>query len=60
MIRKDLEDNFALLHILRNPHGWSDESVRDARNRAATELERLWALERKVKMLANELLEDVK
>ena len=52
MISKQLEDNFAMLHILRNPHGWSDESVRDIRNKAAAELERLWALERKVKLVA--------
>lgn len=35
----------ALLHILRNPHGWSDEAVRDVRQKAADELERLWRLE---------------
>lgn len=29
------------LQILRNPHGWSEESVREARLWAADELERL-------------------
>jgi len=57
VIDKRLEDNFAMLHILRNPYGWSDEAVREVRNKAASELERLWALERKVKLVADELLE---
>lgn len=32
----------ALLHLLRNPHGWGEETIREARLKAAKELERLW------------------
>lgn len=39
------KDRDFLLHILRNPHGWSEEAVRDARKKAADELHRLWKLE---------------
>jgi hypothetical protein len=35
-------DRDTLLHLLRNPWGWSDDTVREARLKAADELERLW------------------
>lgn len=34
-----------LLHLLRNPWGWSEDTVREARLKAADELERLWRTE---------------
>jgi len=34
-----------MLHILRNPYGWSDEVVREMRLKAADELERLYGIE---------------
>lgn len=45
----------ALLHILRNPHGWSDDAVRDVRQQAADELERLWRLEQSIRHLHADL-----
>lgn len=50
----------ALLHILRNPAGWSEETVRDARQKAAAELERLWRVEASAQTIAGELAEAVK
>lgn len=46
------EDQDTLLHLLRNPDGWSDEVIRDARQKAANELERLWKQERTMKHIA--------
>ena len=39
------KDRDTLLHILRNPHGWSEEVMREIRLKASDELERLWNLE---------------
>ena len=33
------------LHILRNSHGYSDDTLRDMRLKVCDELERLWRLE---------------
>ncbi len=49
------DDRDVLLHLLRNPHGWSEEAVREARIKAADELERLWRFERNTLMLANQI-----
>lgn len=49
------QESNILLHILRNPSGWSDETVRDARTKAANELERLWRLEKSVQFATSEL-----
>lgn len=46
------EDQDTLLHLLINPDGWSDEVIRDARQKAANELERLWKQERTMKLIA--------
>lgn len=40
------KDQDFLLHLLRNPHGWGEEAVREARLKAADELSRLWKNER--------------
>ena len=45
-------DKDTLLHLLRNQYGWSDEVIRDARQKAANELERLWKQERTMKHIA--------
>lgn len=45
-----------LLHLLRNPFGWSTEVVREARLKAADELERLWRLEANAVELAKEFV----
>lgn len=50
------ESREALLHLLRNPHGWSEDAIRDARLRAAKELERLWMMERSAKMALGDLV----
>lgn len=50
-----VEARQSLLHILRNPSGWSEEAVHDVRNRAAGELERLWMVERQLKIIASDL-----
>lgn len=39
----DLKNIDNVLHVLRNPHGWNDHVVRDARLAAADEIERLHA-----------------
>jgi hypothetical protein len=44
-----------LLHLLRNPWGWSEDTVREARLKAADELERLWRTENAVTELHNEM-----
>lgn len=51
-----LEQRDAVLHILRNPHGWSEDAVLDVRRRCAAELERLWRLERAVQRIAGDLM----
>ena len=48
------QKNF-MLHVLRNPHGWSEEVIREMRLKAADELERLYALEARVNRFVNEL-----
>lgn len=53
-------DRSALLHILRNPAGWNEETVRDARQKAAAELERLWRVEASAQYIASELAEAMK
>jgi hypothetical protein len=53
------KDRNTLLHILRNPYGWSDETVRDVRKKAADELERLWSFEKHVSELSNSLSDEV-
>lgn len=52
MTRKDRN---ILLHLLRSPYGRSDDVVREARQKAADELERLWALESCVREVATDL-----
>lgn len=37
----DLKNIDQVLHVIRNPHGWNDHVVRDARLAAAIEIERL-------------------
>lgn len=46
-----------MLHLLRNPHGWSEETIRDARIKAAAELERLWSVTERMQLAAKELNE---
>lgn len=53
------EQRDSVLHILRNPYGWSDDAVRDVRQRSASELERLWRLEKHVQQLTSDLLDAV-
>lgn len=53
------EQRDSVLHILRNPHGWSEDAVRDVRQRSASELERLWRLEHQVQRHTSDLLEAV-
>jgi len=48
-------DDAALLHILKNPNGWSEETKRDAMNRAAKELERLIRFESEARSMAREI-----
>lgn len=55
----ETEEQRTLLHILRNPHGWGDEAVREVRIKAAKELERLWRFERCVQQCAQDLNEAV-
>lgn len=55
MRRTDESDRSVMLHILRNPAGWSEETVRDVREKAAAELERLWRKEHQVMGLVSEL-----
>lgn len=50
------EDKQALLHVLRNPYNWSQDTVRDVRNQAADELQRLWNLESEVARRAKALV----
>lgn len=40
-----------ILHVLRNPFGWNDYVVRDARLQAADEIERLRVDERRLTLL---------
>lgn len=54
------EQRDSVLHILRNPYGWSEEAQRDVRQRSASELERLWRLERQVQQIAGDLLDVVR
>lgn len=37
-------DQKQIIHILRNPWGWSEETISDARQAAADEIERLQKL----------------
>ena len=46
-----------LIHILRNPSGWSEDTIRDARQKAAAELERLWLMEQGATSIARALSE---
>jgi hypothetical protein len=46
----DHKDQQMLLHLLRNPSGWSEDTIRDARRKAADELQRLWGLEMGVRV----------
>lgn len=41
----NLAEKNKLLHILRNPYGWSEGLQREARLKAANELERVWVFE---------------
>ena len=50
-------DRKTVLHLLRNPWGWSEDVVREARLKAADELERLWRLESNTAALAKEFSE---
>jgi hypothetical protein len=52
----NLDSRQAILHILRNPYGWSDEAVRDVRLQAAKELERLWRQERRAQQIVGDLI----
>ena len=49
------ESKDVLLHILRNPDGWGEETVRDVRQQAAAELERLWRMEAHARMLNSQM-----
>ena len=51
-----VEQRQSVLHILRNPYGWSEDAVRDVRQRSASECERLWRLERHVQQIAGDLI----
>ena len=51
------KDRDMLLHILRNPSGWGEDTVRDARQKAAAELERLWLMEQGAKSIARAMSE---
>ena len=44
-----------VLHILRNPDGYSDETIREMRLKVCDELERLWRLEGTTRYLAAHL-----
>jgi len=46
-----------LLHLLRNPSGWSKDTLRDASQKAANELERLWLMESEASRIASALTE---
>ena len=43
-----------MLHVLRNPFGWSDDVVREMRLKAADELERLYYVESAAKQAAED------
>ena len=51
------QERDTLIHILRNPSGWSEDTVRDARQKAAEELERLWLMEQGATSIARALSE---
>lgn len=38
----DLTDRHNLLHVLRNPYGWDDHIIAEARLKAADDIERLF------------------
>lgn len=40
---RDMPNRDFMLHVLRNPHGWSEDTVRAVRLLAADELEALWS-----------------
>lgn len=48
------------LHILRNPHGYSDDTLRDMRLKVCDELERLWRLEGNTRYLLKHLAGEYK
>lgn len=47
-------DRETLLHLLRNPWGWPNDTMREARTKAADELERLWQAEEEHETPINE------
>lgn len=51
------KDRDMLLHVLRNPSGWSEDTIRDARQKAADELERLWMMEQGATSIARAMSE---
>jgi len=57
-IQKNKERNF-LLHILRNPYGWGDDTVREIRKKSAEELERLWDFEEKVSCALKSISDEI-
>jgi len=48
-------DKNVMLHHLRNPYDVSENAVREARLQAADELERLYAMEERVKKLIDKI-----
>lgn len=50
-----MNDNDALVHILLNPKGWSEEVRCDAMKRAAKELQRLFRFESEARSMAREI-----
>ena len=48
------------LHILRNSHGYSDDTLRDMRLKVCDELERLWRLEGNTRYLLKHLAGEYK
>ena len=45
-----------MLHVLRNPYGWSEEVVREMRINAANELERLYRVEYAARQAASDFM----
>ncbi len=50
-----IDERHVMLHILLKPDGWSAEVVRDVRQKAAAELERLWRVEQAARGIADDL-----
>jgi hypothetical protein len=53
-------DKRKLLHVLRNPYGWDEDTVRLARQEASDELVRLWALEDQLRQVVQPALTETR